>query len=340
MPLPNDSMTFSQRLRALNHPVFCILLVASLYATFIFTRLAGYVWQPTAFLCIGKEFVYDGNALPVHAVINSSYGYDGQFFFRLALDPITRSQYGLGIVIDRPAYRQQRILYPMLAYLLAFGRARYVPYTMILVNYLALCAIAGLGGVLAMQYGRHALYGLIFPLYPGCLITLSRSTSEIVEMCFLLATLAALRGRQPLMTAATLTLALLAREQSVMLAVGLAAWIIIRFLGRRLGKIGDSNNLYAPPWYTAAIPLSIFFFWQTVLYVLWHSIALTGGASAFAPFFVDFLAHVRTSLNELVLTWENFHLMVYAVLGILAFWHSRTDWGGKNRLFDFSSASL
>ncbi len=36
-------------------------------------------------------------------------GYDGQFVYRLALDPFTRAVTAHGMTLDLPAYRQQRI---------------------------------------------------------------------------------------------------------------------------------------------------------------------------------------------------------------------------------------
>ena len=40
-----------------------------------------------------------------------SPGYDGQFFYRLALRPWTQTRTEFGITFDEPAYRQQRLVY-------------------------------------------------------------------------------------------------------------------------------------------------------------------------------------------------------------------------------------
>jgi hypothetical protein len=45
------------------------------------------------------------------------HGYDGQFFYRLALEPFSTAERVDGIAFDAPAYRQQRIGYPLLAFL-------------------------------------------------------------------------------------------------------------------------------------------------------------------------------------------------------------------------------
>ncbi|MEL6389731.1 MAG: hypothetical protein AAFQ02_06190 [Bacteroidota bacterium] len=80
---------------------------------------------------------YDQNVTPRNA------GYDGQFFYRYALDPFSDDrvyQQGIGdygILIDDPSYRRSRVLYPTLAWALAFGQEGFVPYSLILVNVLA-----------------------------------------------------------------------------------------------------------------------------------------------------------------------------------------------------------
>src|SRR5690348_16603456 len=67
-------------------------------------------------------------------------GYDGQFAYYIALDPPNAHVY-----MDFPAYRYTRILYPMLARALAFGQPALIPYTLLLINYLAV-----VGGTLAL----------------------------------------------------------------------------------------------------------------------------------------------------------------------------------------------
>ena len=67
-------------------------------------------------------------------------GYDGQYYYYIALDPAKARYY-----MDRPTYRYTRILYPITARLLALGQPELVPYSLILINWLA---IAG-GGCVA-----------------------------------------------------------------------------------------------------------------------------------------------------------------------------------------------
>ncbi len=59
----------------------------------------------------------DFSKIPIPVLDYKTGGYDGQYYFRLALDPLASQQTAFGITLDHPAYRQQRILYPALAHL-------------------------------------------------------------------------------------------------------------------------------------------------------------------------------------------------------------------------------
>ncbi len=66
--------------------------------------------------------------------------YDGQFYYRLALDPADLRHTAYGITMDLP-FRVQRIGYPALARLLSAGRPAWVPVSLAAVNVLAADAL-------------------------------------------------------------------------------------------------------------------------------------------------------------------------------------------------------
>src|SRR5512143_1776273 len=99
-------------------PWHIAVIVGVLYVAITFARNN---FDPLRFVLIGSR--YDPG-LP-----NGTSGYDGQFAFQIALDPLdgwTKT--------DVPAYRYQRILYPLAARILALGNADLVPWTLIVVN--------------------------------------------------------------------------------------------------------------------------------------------------------------------------------------------------------------
>lgn len=134
--------------------------------------------QARDFIHIGQEFITRNPTSPVIR-FDSTYhgytrvGYDGQFFYFMALDPVNAWHY-----IDSPNYRYTRILYPTAARLLAVGRADLVPYTLIAINLLAIA-----GGTLAVAawLKRHRFspwLALLYGFYPGLFVSLQRDLSE------------------------------------------------------------------------------------------------------------------------------------------------------------------
>src|SRR2546430_5783840 len=105
----------------------------------------------------------------------SASGYDGQFFYYLALDPVNARYY-----MDASTYRYTRILYPLVARALALGRPDLIPVTLFLVNWLALA-----GGTLAVatwlkRRGLSPWFALLYGFYPGLQFALARDLSEVM----------------------------------------------------------------------------------------------------------------------------------------------------------------
>ena len=89
-------------------------------------------------------------------------GADGQFYLRLAFNPFTPQQNEHGIRLDNPPYRQQRLLYSLLAWLLAVGQPPLFPAMLIAINYAGLCTLAWIGARLAQSLGRSPAWGFSF----------------------------------------------------------------------------------------------------------------------------------------------------------------------------------
>lgn len=103
-------------------------------------------------------------------------GYDGQFYYYIALDP-SRAHYYIRSP-DSASYRYERILYPMLARFAALEQPAAVPWTLLIINWLA-CGL----GVLALaawlrRRGSSAWWAAIYGLYPGMLVALQFDLTE------------------------------------------------------------------------------------------------------------------------------------------------------------------
>jgi hypothetical protein len=253
-------------LRAVAGPV---IAVATLYGLFIAARLVIHGGDPSAFVAAGDLFA-DAAQVPanLHVLAHSS-GYDGQAYYRLALEPWTAKANDHGIWLDNPAYRQQRILYPVLAWLLSLGRPALVPAALIAVNFLALCLIAGVGAALAHSFQRPSWWGALPALCPGFVVTLALDLTEIVELTLVLVGVWLLLRQRHVGAALCLTLAVLTRESALLVPVALA----LVWARDRLRGVGQQQ-----PAALFAVPIATYVAWQGLLWWRWQSLPFRGNS--------------------------------------------------------------
>lgn len=239
-------------------------LLAGLITLAAAAAFAGARWATWArgnignFILVGRHFSIASQVLP-GIPVQPTYGYDGQWYYRLALDPANLSRFAYGIRIDR-GYRYMRIGYPSLTWLLSAGRHEIVPYTLVAVNVLAVGTLGYFGAVFARQHGRSPLWGLLLPGFFGLLTSISRDTGEPLAVACLLAGLLALRARRPVLAGVLLACGALTRE-TIMVAVAAVALVQIAGLARGRRRPGRD----AVAW---ALPVVAFVAWEAVAYVV------------------------------------------------------------------------
>jgi hypothetical protein len=300
-------------------------LTALLYGLDIMMRLAILRFDPTLFIVAGSP-TCDFSKIPIPVLDYKTGGYDGQYYFRLALDPLANQRTAFGITLDHPAYRQQRILYPALAHVLALGRARWVPWAMVLLNYAAICALGFTAGLFACAFGRHALWGLVIPFFPGLLFSINRDLTEVLAQSLTVGAIYLLHRRRLLAGAITLALALLARETLVVLAAGyFASWA----LRMRRGQARWSEGA------ALMIPLAAFSIWQLWIFGTWGSFGIEGAGPNLGPPFKVLWEVIATHLIGLpspprvLFLYELIMLGGIGLLAASAIFESPTDGGVK-----------
>jgi hypothetical protein len=220
------------------------------------------VWSPdfglTPFIPIGSEFNNRGiaayRAAPKYVDPNppKRWGFDGQYYAELSLDPLLRDPQ-LNSALDNPTYRAHRILLPWLAWIGGLGRPSWV-----LNVYAALNPVFWFGylAILFVLFRRHG--------WPGvCGFAAMLLTCGVVEStyraltdfpAFVLLTLAAMIGG--LGGAGTLALSALTREVNL---IGLAGLLELKRPWRDALKKNLLMGLLS------AVPLLIWF-----AYVAWR----------------------------------------------------------------------
>jgi hypothetical protein len=264
-----------------------LVITSTLAVTFSAARLHALPGGPASFVVAGDQFVRVA-AAPAGLPVTHGPGYDGQFFYRLALRPWTHQRTDFGITLDQPAYRQQRIVYPLLAFLLARGAPAATAWALLGWNLATAAALGWLGAALARQRNRHALWGLAFAAYPGFVLVIARDLAEVLAAALLLAGILALDHQRPAVAAATLTLAGLTREPTLIVPLALAAiWTadaiwrsstVATVPGRPgipAGTVGERSRVGAV---TFAVPLGVTLAWQLVLWRAWGVAPLAQGS--------------------------------------------------------------
>jgi len=196
--------------------------------------------------------------VPSGVVVFANGGYDGQFYYRLALAPWNFSTHLYGITIDTPI-RFQRIGYPAVAWVVSFGRHSLTPLALVVVNIVALGALGLACGRWAQLLGRHALWGLLPASYFGFIYSLSRDLTEILAAALLVGGLVAVRTRRPVIAGLALAGAVLTRETALLFVFSYGVLRLIE-IARRNVKIGHEDL-------TWTLPLLVFALWQLTVRV-------------------------------------------------------------------------
>jgi hypothetical protein len=234
------------------------LIVVAICSLYVVVALRAEGWDPMRFVLLGAHYA-EGDA-------KGEWGYDGQFSYQIALNPLAGWRY-----TDNPAYRYQRILYPLLARWVALGQPDWIPYTLILVNVAAVALCAYVAGRVLASYGVSAWYALPCGLFAGLLIALRLDTNEPLSYALILLGLwFYVRGRSWL-SAGVLALAVFAKETAV-LAIG--AFLIAYALNRKWAEAGQLLLVSGVP----------FVVYRLLLYRWFGSVGLASGGAAATGF--------------------------------------------------------
>jgi hypothetical protein len=189
------------------------LVALLVWALLVFGKFGG---NPTGLARIGEQFP----ANPHYAredllVLPGKRGNDGQQFLVLAADPLQLDP-ATAQAVDNPIYRGKRILYPLLAWLGGFGDARWIRWTLGLINVTCIALAAGLVAQWAQLEQRNPRWGLAVLALPGSWITLTLSTADLLATTLLLTAAVAWRQGQLGRLSAALAAALLTRETALL----------------------------------------------------------------------------------------------------------------------------
>jgi hypothetical protein len=285
-------------LARLDAPLAVVLLAAVALTALLTARIAT-AGGPSGLVVAGDAFVTTRSI----KVNEHSTGYDGQFVYRLTLDPFTHRTTDGGVTLDNPPYRQQRLGLPLLAH------ATHLPpsVALIVINALALLAATWAGATLAKRHGRHAAWGLLLGLSPALVVAVTRDLTEPLAAALLLLGLVAW-PEHPWRAATLFTGAVLTRETTLAVLAGLGAYALWQRRPKQVAAL--------------LVPLAAFLAWQAHLRQVWGTWPFrSNNDNVGTPFTRTFasLLDLGTDKRALEYAWLAERLALLAFLAYVAY---------------------
>ena len=257
------------------------LLVALALTMLVAAGLTTFHGNATGFVRFGQNF-----AAVIHpprgAIVYSQAGYDGQYFWSLATDPLLLHHQTL-VAFATQAFRSQRIAYPALAFLLAGGRAALVPWTLLGINVAVVLGATIAFALYARRRGWSGWWALGLGLLPGFGFAVLADLSDALAVTAMLAGLISWEEGRRRRAAALLTVAVLAREPMMLAVVAIVLAELLAGGSAGRGLIGRVRGAW-PAVRPMAIPVAAFAVWQVYVHVRLGRSTSAPGTAFSAPF--------------------------------------------------------
>ena len=143
-------------------------------------------WDPTIFIAFGDTAIPTtdfAQARLGERLSPTGQGHDGKYFFVQAHDPLLLSPAEHAVVLDRPLYRSQRMLYPVLGGRRWTLESTRIMWGCLVVNVLAWRAGTFATSMVAQRMGGSAWWGLAFAFNIGLISEINISGAGVACSC-------------------------------------------------------------------------------------------------------------------------------------------------------------
>ncbi|MCU0309045.1 MAG: hypothetical protein MUE51_15025 [Thermoleophilia bacterium] len=288
--------------------VLAVLLALVLPVWLLASSAAEHGFDPTTWI-VGGEQYRAVDRLPADAVRVPQTGYDGQFYYALAQDPLALKE-ETRTALDSPAYRAQRLLLPGVAYVLSLGgRQPLLNWLIPFINLMAIGLTAYAVARLATGAGNPAWIGIGAGVVTGVIAATLRDLTEPLALAALALGILARSRDRPVLWGVAAAAACLGRES---LAVAVVALVLVDLIRRRW-RLAISGALALIPALT----------WQLILLAHLGQAGPSGagegtwGSPLKAP--LDYIRALRTS-GELWAPYGIWTIAFIALTGLLVAW--------------------
>jgi hypothetical protein len=241
-----------------------VLITAVMLIFTVGTQLSTTHGNPSVLIKFGRpesHYIHP----PAGAPISPTIGYDGQLYWLQATDPLLRNPATRAeLTRGWSAYHDQRPAYSMLAWLVALGHRAWLPWSLLVVNFACVLALAAAFSAHCRRRGWNPWWTLAIGLTPGLVLPVIADLSDAMATACLLAGLICWDRGRSWWTAALLAVAGLTREPMILAAPAIAAettW----WAWQARGSLTAVRGVLARAWPAVAIPIAAFIGWR--LYV-------------------------------------------------------------------------
>jgi hypothetical protein len=202
---------------------FAVVFRPSIIVAIIYIILIGLVAITKHYSAF--DFVHLGTVWANHNP-SGTWGYDGQFYYQMARDPLHAYQY-----MDNASFREEHILYPLVVGVLSLGQTALIPYMLLFVNVLSVALSVELLARLLSKHGFSPWFSLALGLYFGQVAgTLFDTAESFTYFLVLLGIWLIMQKNRFALAAIMLGLATLAREIAILFPI---AYIGVFFVRRQ-----------------------------------------------------------------------------------------------------------
>lgn len=238
-------------------------------------RLAFNNFDASVFIVAGKQFAEEAK-FPSSIKVFEDPGYDGQVYFKIALNLFSDTPDN-GKAYQISSYRKQRILYPIVSWLVALGKPEALPTAMIITNCLFFLGVWFIFFCICKRYQINLLCSILPLLYSGFHMSLGRDLAEPMEAFLVLGVLFFISSKSSFLFCILATLSFLTKETTIVFILPITIFLIL-----------NKYRCKTLNWKYLALlssPYIIFFIWKCYLYYYLNEHSLILGTANFGfPF--------------------------------------------------------
>lgn len=150
-------------------------------------------------------------------------GYDAQWYYAIAADPLNAAN-----KVDIPAFRYQRIVFPLLIRAASLGRVAWMPWAMLLINLASASVIAGILAELLYRRGASGWFALALIFSLGFMLSMRMDLLEPLTLALGLGGWIVYDEKKPLTGILLFALSGLTKEIGLIFPAAIAAWLLWR----------------------------------------------------------------------------------------------------------------